>query len=237
MDNKKLEELLLTVQKPGRYVGGEWNAVKKEWTAERLKFLLAFPDVYEIGMSNLGMKILYGILNGRDDCLCERIFSPWPDFESVLRNNSIGLFSLESRRPLKDFDIIGFSLAYELSYTNVLNILDLGGIPKMSSERSEADPLIIAGGPASFNPEPMADFIDAFVIGDGEEVVGEIVETCSGFRVQGTGYRKKLLRKLAAIKGIYVPALYKVDYNDDGSIKRFYPAEEGIPAKIEKRIV
>ena len=233
MDKQKFEELLLTVQKPGRYIGGEWNAVKKEWTQDRVKFLLAFPDVYEVGMSNLGMKILYGILNGHSDCLCERTFSPWPDFESVLRNNKIELFSLESRRPIRDFDIIGFSLAYELSYTNVLNILDLGGVSKMSAERSDSDPLVIAGGPACFNPEPMADFIDAFVIGEGEEVVGEIVEACKG----QAGSRKKLLRKLAEIKGVYVPSLYKVEYNEDGTIKKFFAEEAGLPSKIEKRIV
>ena len=185
MDMQKLDELLLTVQKPGRYVGGEWNSVKKEWTPDKVKFLLAFPDVYEIGMSNLGVKILYGVLNGRDDCLCERTFSPWRDFEAVLRNNQIELFSLESRRPIKDFDIIGFSLAYELSYTNVLNLLDLGGITRIASERSDDEPLVIAGGPACFNPEPMADFMDAFVIGDGEEVVGEIVDTWKETRDQG----------------------------------------------------
>ncbi len=237
MDNKKLEELLLTVQKPGRYVGGEWNAVKKEWAPDKVKFLLAFPDVYEIGMSNLGTKILYGILNGRDDCLCERTFSPWSDFESVLRDNKIELFSLESRRPIKDFDIIGFSLAYELSYTNVLNILDLGGIPKMSSERSDADPLIIAGGPASFNPEPMAGFIDAFVIGEGEEVIGEIVDMFKVTGDQKPATRKELLRKLSAIEGVYVPSLYETEYNEDGTIKKFFPTEDGIPDKVGKRIV
>ena len=237
MDTKKLEELLLTVQKPGRYTGGEWNSVKKEWTQDKVKFLLAFPDVYEVGMSNLGIKILYGILNGRDDSLCERVFAPWRDFEAVLRNNSIDLFSLESRKPVKDFDIIGFSLAYELSYTNVLNILDLGGITKLSAQRSDDEPLVIAGGPVSFNPEPMTDFIDAFVIGEGEEVVNEIVETYKGSRVQGPGSRKKILRELAKIKGVYVPSFYKVSYNADGTIGEFAPIEEGIPARIEKRMV
>ena len=236
MDNKKLEELLLTVQKPGRYVGGEWNSVKKEWASDKIKFLLAFPDVYEIGMSNLGIKILYGILNNRDDCLCERVFAPWRDFESVLKDNKIDLFSLESRRPVKDFDILGFSLAYELSYTNILNILDLGGITKISSERSDDEPLIIAGGPAAFNPEPMADFIDAFVIGDGEEAVGEIVEAFKRSRRREPGGRKKLLRRLADIKGVYVPSLYGVEYNGDGIIKKFFPTEKGVPQKIEKRI-
>ena len=238
MDNKKLEELLLTVRKPGRYIGGEWNAVRKEWTPDRVKFLLAFPDVYEVGMSNLGMRILYGILNNRDDCLCERTFSPWTDFEKVLRENSIDLFSLESRKPIKDFDIIGFNLSYELSYTNVLNILDLGGISKIAAERQDDEPLIIAGGPAAFNPEPMADFFDAFLIGDGEEAIGEIVEAYKSTRAQEQkNARKELLKKLAQIRGIYVPSLYEVDYNEDGTIKKFSPKEEGVSTQIEKRTV
>lgn len=230
---KNLDELLLTVQKPGRYTGGEWNAVKKDWTAGRVKVLLAFPDLYEIGMSYLGMKILYGLLNGRDDCLCERAFSPWPDFEKVLRDNGISIFSLESRKPIREFDIIGFSLAYELTYTNVLNILDLGGIPAWSHERTGEHPLIIAGGPSCYNPEPMAGFIDAFVIGDGEETAGEIVEVYKRFK----GDRKAMLRNLAKIDGVYVPSLYKIEYNDDRTIKSFSPAEDGVPANIRKRFV
>ncbi|MDD5428530.1 MAG: TIGR03960 family B12-binding radical SAM protein [Candidatus Omnitrophica bacterium] len=237
MDTQKLEELLLTVRKPARYTGGEWNAVKKEWTPDKVKILLAFPDVYEIGMSNLGMKILYGILNRRDDCICERVFSPWSDFETVLRDNKIELFSLESRKAVKDFDIVGFSLAYELSYTNVINILDLGGVTKRSAERSDDEPLVIAGGPASFNPEPMADFIDAFVIGDGEEAAVEIAEAVKDLKAKGQRTRKELLRRLSLIKGVYVPSLYKVEYNEDGTIQKFCPAEEGVPEKIEKRTV
>ncbi|MFA6321781.1 MAG: TIGR03960 family B12-binding radical SAM protein [Candidatus Omnitrophota bacterium] len=236
MDKQKLEELLLTVQKPGRYAGGEWNAVRKDWTPDKVKFLLAFPDVYEVGMSNLGLKILYGILNGRADCLCERVFSPWSDFEAVLRSNNIELFSLESRKPIKEFDIIGFSLAYELSYTNILNIIDMGGIAVRSSERADGDPLIIAGGPAAFNPEPMTDFIDAFVIGDGEEAVGEIIETYKISKSSSGSSRKELLRAISRIKGVYVPSFYNVEYSDDGTIKKFYTAEEGVPAKIEKRV-
>lgn len=237
MDNQKLEELLLTVRKPGRYVGGEWNAIKKEWSADKIKFLLAFPDVYEVGMSNLGLKILYGILNGRNDCLCERVFAPWIDLETVLRDNKIELFSLESRKPLKDFDIIGFSLAYELSYTNILNILDLGGVTKKSIERSIDEPLVIAGGPAAFNPEPMADFIDAFVIGDGEEAIGDVVEAYKMAKAKGCGARKDLLKAIAQIKGVYVPSLYNVEYNETGTIKKFSPVGDGVPDRIEKRTV
>ena len=240
-----LDELLLTVQKPGRYIGGEWNAVKKEWTGDKVKVLLAFPDTYEVGMSYLGMKILYGILNARPDCLAERVFSPWIDFEAVLRNNKIPLFSLESRKPIKDFDIIGVCLTYELGYSNLLNLLDLGGIPKRSSERSDDDPIILAGGPSCYNPEPVSDFVDAFLIGDGEEAIGEIVEAYKGSRViprlrsgqEGQGSRKKVLREMAKIKGVYVPSLYKVEYNSDNTIKNFSPIYEDIPSVIEKRVV
>ncbi|MFA5256464.1 MAG: B12-binding domain-containing radical SAM protein, partial [Candidatus Omnitrophota bacterium] len=230
MDN--LNELLLQVQKPARYIGGEWNMVKKDWTADRVKVLLAFPEVYEVGMSYLGLKILYGILNKRDDCLCERVFSPWADFEDILRKNRMSLFSLESRRAIKEFDIIGISLAYELNYTNVLNLLDLGGVPIRSSERGEDDPIVIAGGPACYNPEPMSEFIDAFVIGDGEEVVCEIIDA---FKLNLN--RGKLLKELAKIPGVYVPSLYETAYNNDGTIKSFLPKEKDLPLKIQKRVV
>lgn len=237
MNTEKMNELLLTVQKPGRYVGGEWNAVKKEWTDDKVKVLLAFPDLYEVGMSYLGIKILYGILNNRSDCLCERVFSPWVDFEEVLRKNQLSLFSLESRRPLKEFNIIGISLAYELSYSNLLNILDLGGIPLRSAERSEKDPIVIAGGPSCYNPEPVAEFIDAFLIGDGEEAINEIVDLYKEARSSGSGKRSDILHRLSRIKGVYVPSLYRVDYNENGTIKSFRPTAEGVPEKIEKRIV
>ncbi|MDD5174546.1 MAG: TIGR03960 family B12-binding radical SAM protein [Candidatus Omnitrophica bacterium] len=230
MDN--LKELLMQVQKPARYIGGEWNMVKKDWTADRVKVLLAFPEVYEVGMSYLGLKILYGILNKRDDCLCERVFSPWADFEDILRKNRMSLFSLESRRAIKEFDIIGISLAYELNYTNVLNLLDLGGVPIRSSERGEDDPIVIAGGPACYNPEPMSEFIDAFVIGDGEEVVCEIIDA---FKLNLN--RGKLLKELAKIPGVYVPSLYETAYNNDGTIKSFLPKEKDLPRKIQKRVV
>ena len=232
-----LDELLLQVQKPARYIGGEWNAVKKEWTDDKIKVCLAFPEVYEVGMSYLGLKILYGILNKRDDCLCERVFSPWPDFEEALRKNNIDIFSLESRKPIKEFDIIGFSLAYELNYTNTLNLLDLGGIPLRTSERSDKDPLIIAGGPTCFNPEPMAEFIDAFIIGDGEEAILDVIETYKRSRVQGPGSRKKLLLELSRINGVYVPSLYQVEYNNDGTVKNFLPREKNVPERIKKRVV
>ncbi len=235
-----LGELLLTVQKPARYTGGEWNSVKKEWAPDAVKVLLAFPDVYDVGMSYLGMRILYGLINKRDDALCERVFAPWPDFEALLRNNGICLPSLESKKPLKEFDIVGFSLAYELTYTNVLNMLDLGGVPVRASGRGDNDPLIIAGGPSCYNPEPISDFIDAFVIGDAEEAMPEVIDVYKRAKIAclpGRQARKELLRQLAKIKGVYVPSLYKVEYNEDGTIKSFSTAEEGVPVKVEKRIV
>ncbi|MDP2913162.1 MAG: TIGR03960 family B12-binding radical SAM protein [Candidatus Omnitrophota bacterium] len=233
-----LGELLLTVKKPGRYAGGEWNSVKKEWSDGMIKVLLAFPDLYEIGSSYLGIKILYGILNARDDCLCERAFSPWQDFEEGLRKNKISLFSLESRHPIRAFDIIGFSLAYELTFTNVLNMLDLGNIPVRSRDRTDDDPLIIAGGPSCYNPEPMAEFIDAFLIGDGEEAMPEIIEAYKASRRQGVKTpRQELVRRLARIEGVYAPSLYKVEYNYDRTIKKFSPVEDCVPDRITKRVV
>jgi radical SAM family uncharacterized protein len=220
------------VQKPARYIGGEWNMVRKEWADDKVKVLLAFPEIYEVGMSYLGLKILYGILNKRDDCLCERVFSPWADFEDILRKNKMDLFSLESRKPMKEFDIIGISLAYELNYTNCLNMLDLGGIPIKTSERGEDDPIVIAGGPACYNPEPMSEFIDAFIIGDGEEVIGEAIDA-----YKRPLSRKTLLKELAKIPGVYVPSLYETTYNNDGTIKSFLPREADLPLKIKKRVV
>jgi len=245
-------ELLKLVQKPGRYIGEEHNAVKKDWGSARLRFLLAFPDIYEVGASYLGMKILYGILNELDGCLCERAFAPWPDMERALRDRRVPLFSLESKMPIGDFDVIGFSLAYELNYANVVNMLDLGGVPKRSSERRDGDPLVIAGGPSCFNPEPMAEIVDAFVIGDGEEAIVDVADVCrqhvNAVPVPPTGGRdglarrggmtgrKALLRKLAGLAGVYVPSLYHVVYGDAGTVRSFSP-EEGVPSRVEKRVV
>ncbi|MFC1577337.1 TIGR03960 family B12-binding radical SAM protein [Candidatus Omnitrophota bacterium] len=236
--DERIERNLLKVQKPARYIGGEWNSVCKEWTAGRVKVALCFPDVYEIGMSYLGLKIIYGLLNERDDALCERSFAPWHDMEAVMRAEGIKLYGLESKRPLSEYDIVGFSFAYELNYTNCLNMLDLGGIPKKSAERSDGDPLVIAGGPSCFNPEPMADFIDAFVIGEGEEVINEVVDAYKDSRACGQrrAGRAELLRKLAGIEGVYVPSLYSVSYDEKGALLGFIP-KEGAPARIRKRSV
>ncbi|MDP8231006.1 MAG: radical SAM protein [Candidatus Gorgyraea atricola] len=199
-----------TILKPGRYINKEWNAVHKEWTSDRLKVALCFPDIYEIGMSHLGMKIIYGLLNSKKDILCERVFSPWVDMERKMRTEGTVLTSLESRRPLKDFDILGFSLQYEMSFVDVLNILELGEIPLRSADRGDEHPLVIAGGPCAFNPEPMADFVDAFVIGEAEEAVLEITGIIRDKGHPSTslgtgGTRDKVLRELAKIKGVYVP--------------------------------
>ncbi len=201
------DELFLAVEKPSRYTGGEVNAVREDDGACRLRFALAFPDAYEVGMSHLGLQILYAVLNGLSGVRCERCYAPWPDMEAQLRSRRLPLCSLESQRPLAAFDIVGFSLQYELSYTNVLMMLDLGGIPLRREDRTESDPLIIAGGPSAFNPAPMSAFIDAFVIGEGEEAVGEITASVMAIRARG-GKRREQLEALAGISGVYVPAVH-----------------------------
>ncbi len=227
------EEILLNVQKPARYIGCELNSVKKNWEKIRTKIALVFPDIYEVGMSHLGLKILYHLLNDKVDVLCERAFSVGVDFEKILREKNIPLYSLESYRPLSDFDILGFSLSYELTYTNVLNILDLAKIPLFSKDREEKFPLIIAGGECSFNPEPLSHFIDAFVVGEGEEVILEIIEVHCRFKEN----KHNLLFNLAKIPGVYVPLFYEVEYFPEGLIKKIYPREKKVPDKIKKRYV
>ncbi len=227
-------EILHKVIRPGRYTGGEWNSVVKEWDSTPVKIALAYPDTYEIGMSNMALPILYEILNGEADVLAERVYAPWVDMESELCEHNIPLFSLESKRPLKDFDIIGFSLGYELGYTNVLNMLDLAGIPVLASDRDDSHPLIIAGGSCCLNPEPIADFIDAFVIGDGEEVILEFLDMYRG--VKGRG-KKELLKKLAKVEGVYIPSFYDVQYDKDGFIKDFKPNVPEASPKIKRRLV
>jgi radical SAM family uncharacterized protein/radical SAM-linked protein len=223
------------VSKPSRYLGREVNAVRKDPSAVRTTVALAFPDTYEIGMSHLGLQILYRTLNDRSDTAAERVFAPWLDMEARLRKRGWPLHSLESGRPLAAFDIVGFSLQYELSYTNLLNMLDLGGIPLHSDERGERDPLVLAGGPGAFNPEPLADFLDAVLLGDGEEAVHEIVETHQAWKGSGSS-RAVLLEALARIPGVYVPSLVRVDYHPDGRI-RALAGPDGRPARIKKRVV
>ena len=233
---QKLDRILPTVQKPGRYTGGELNQVVKNWDQTQIKVALAFPDIYDLGMSNLGLAILYDILNNQPHVLAERVFSPWLDMEEAIRQAELPLYSLETKHPIRDFDIIGLSLPYETLYTNALNILDLAVIPLLSSERDIHDPLVIAGGHATFNPEPMADFIDAFAIGEGEEVILEIVEIYEKWKANATS-RDELLHSLAQIPGVYVPSLYQVTYNDDGTIAGIEPTSEDIALPITKRIL
>ncbi|MCL6557900.1 MAG: B12-binding domain-containing radical SAM protein, partial [Firmicutes bacterium] len=201
---QEIERLLQRVEKPGRYVGGEYNAIRKDWNGIPLRVAFAFPDVYEVGMSHLGLQILYAVVNSRPDTLMERVFAPWPDMEALLRENGIPLFALESGRPVKDFDILAFTLQYELTYTNVLNIMELSAINPVAGARRETDPLVIAGGPCAFNPEPLAIFIDLFVIGEGEEVIHQLLDAFIRARREKAG-RQVFLREAAGIPGVYVP--------------------------------
>lgn len=234
IDNERLEQLFCTVQKPGRYSGGELNSIVKEKSAEQVRFAFCFPDTYEIGMSHLGMKILYSQFNSREDVWCERVFAPWIDFEEVMKRENIPLFALESRDALSDFDIIGFTLQYELSYTNVLNMLELGGIPLRAEQRTGLSPLVVAGGPCTCNPEPLADFIDIFFLGEGEESDLEVIELYRKFRDSG-GSKENFLREAAKIEGVYVPSLYNVSYNADGTVAEI-SARGSAPATVKKRI-
>lgn len=219
-----------------RYTGSEWNAVHKPWDGAAVHMALAYPDVYEVGMSNIGLQILYDIVNRCPDALCERVFAPWPDMEAVMRAQGIPLYALESRRALADFDLVGFSLPYELNLTNVLNMLDLAGLPVRAVERSDGMPLIIAGGSGAFHPEPMADFIDVFVIGEGEEVIVEVVDRLCQTRTGGAG-KIELLKALARIPGIYVPRFYQVVYDVQGKLREMIPVIPEAQMPVVKRVV
>jgi len=232
-----LGRILPRVTRPARYIGGEWNSVTKDWDAIDVRIALAYPDLYEIGMSNLGLSILYDLVNRQPKALAERVYAPWVDMEEEMRKASIPLFSLESKRPVREFDIIGFSLGYELTYTNVLNMLDLAGIPVFASERDNSYPLIIAGGSCALNAEPMADFIDLFVLGEGEEVLLELLETFRRWKLEGSHGKQELLRELALVPGIYVPGLYHVDYHDDGTVSRIMPISPEVSPSIRRRIL
>jgi len=232
----RLERILPTVQKPGRYTGGELNQVVKDWASVSTHVALAFPDIYDLGMSNLALAILYDLLNQRADVLAERVYAPWTDMEAALRAANLPLYSLETKHPLSDFDIIGFSLPYETLYTNALNMLDLAGIPLLSAKRTAEHPLVIAGGHATFNPEPMHPFIDAFVIGEGEEVIHEIVDTYQEWRAT-RGSRPDLLRALSRVWGVYVPSLYVGHYHPDGTFSHIEKLDPDAPLPIVKRIV
>ena len=235
MISKEVQKILPLVQKPGRYTGGELNSVIKDKNKVDLRYAFCFPDSYEIGMSHLGIKILYSLANSRDDVWCERVFAPWHDMEEEMRKNNIALFALESGDPLTEFDMIGFTLQYELSYTNVLNMLDLAGIPVRSKDRNDLTPIIVGGGPCVCNPEPMADFFDLFMLGDGEDVTNEVLDLLIKCKKEGAT-KAEFLKQAALIGGVYVPSLYDISYNDDGTIKAV-TAKETAPEKVTKRVV
>lgn len=235
MVKKEVEKLLRKVQKPARYTGGELNSVVKDKNSVKLRYAFCFPDSYEIGMSHLGLKILYSLVNARDDAWCERVFAPWEDMETLMRENGVKLYALESGDSLCDFDLIGFTMQYELSYTNVLNMLDLGGVPVLKKDRSALAPIVIAGGPCVCNPEPITDFIDIFLPGEGEEVTNELIDLLIKHKEKGST-RLEFLRDAAKIEGVYVPEFYDVDYNDDGTVKSV-KSRETAPEKVKKRII
>lgn len=230
------DEILLQIDKAARYIGGEVNAVMKNKDDVDIRFAMAFPDVYEIGMSNLGMMILYDMFNKRDDVWCERLFSPWTDLDKIMREEHIPLFTLESQDPVKDFDFLGITLGYEMCYTNVLQLLDLSGIALLSADREENDPIVIGGGACAYNPEPLAEFFDLFYIGEGETVYDALFDVYKANKKAG-GSRSDFLLKAAQIPGIYVPSLYEVTYKEDGTIESFHPTCEGVPEKVEKQLI
>ena len=233
--DKRLERILPRVQKPARYVGGEYNAVMKDKAQVDLRFAFCFPDTYEIGMSNLGYRILYGVLNEMPGVWCERAFAPWTDMEAELRAAGLPLCALESGDPVGEFDVIGFSVGYEMAYTAMLNMLELSGLPLRAGDRTGLRPLVIAGGTAMYNAEPVADFIDLALIGEGEELLPELVELCRRAKAEGWD-KPRLLRAAAQIQGVYVPSLYDVDYKEDGTV-RAITARDGAPEKVVKRVV
>ena len=234
------DNVLMQVEKPARYTGNEWNMVKKDPKSDGvvIRYAFCFPDVYEIGMSHLGMKILYHLINERNDTYCERVFAPWIDMEDKMRELKIPLFSLETKDPINKFDFLGFTLQYEMSYTNILNMLDLAEIPIRSKDRTAEHPFICAGGPCAYNPEPLAEIIDFFVLGEGEEVINEILDAYKKWKQSADNKtRDSFLDLIAKIEGVYVPKFYEVKYNDDGTINNMKPENSKYPAKIKKRII
>lgn len=235
--NKITDDILYRVEKPSRYIGGELNEVIKDINSVNIRFAFCFPDVYEVGMSHLGTRILYNTINKRKDTYCERVFAPWPDMEKELRDNNISLYALESKDPLRKFDIIGFTLQYEMIYTNILNMLDMSGIALRAVERGNDDPIIMAGGSCAYNPEPLSGIIDFFELGEGEEMMDDVLDVYARHKKQGNFDKKAFLREISKIQGIYVPSLYNVEYNEDGTIKVFKPKFEDVPSKVKKRII
>lgn len=235
MDIRELDKFLLRVQKPARYTGGETNVVVKDFEKASCKVAFCFPDTYEIGMSHIGMKILYHLINEREDALCERFYAPWPDMEEQLKLHNIPLFSLENKKPLKEFDLIGFTLQYEMSYTNILNMLDMSGIPLRSENRTN-EPFVCFGGPCAYNCEPIADFADFVMLGEGEELFGEVIEAYNIWKKSNKS-RKEFLESIAKLEGIYVPSFYDVKYKDDGTVESILTNNEFAAEKPRKRII
>ncbi len=229
-------DILMSVEKPERYIGHEVNSCIKDPDSVRVRFAMCFPDVYEIGMSHLGIQILYDMFNSFDDVWCERVYSPWVDLDKIMREKNIPLFMLESQTPVKNADFLGITIQYEMCYTNILQILDLSGIPLESKDRTDDDPIVIGGGPCTYNPEPIADFFDIFYIGEGETRYRELIDLYEKCKDEGYS-RDEFLIKAASIKGLYVPRFYNAEYNEDGTLKSFEPAVEGIPTKVRKEVV
>ncbi len=230
------DEVLMKIEKPARYIGGEVNSVIKDKDKVDIRFAMCFPDVYEIGMSHLGIQILYDMFNRREDVWCERVYSPWTDLDQLLRDRNIPLFALESQDPVRDFDFLGITIQFEMCYTNILQILDLSRIPLHAADRTEEDPFVIGGGPCAYNPEPLADFFDLFYIGEGETVYDELLDAYKAWKSSG-GSRTEFLERAAQIEGIYVPMFYEPSYNDDGTLKSFAPVNPHAPARVRKQVV
>ncbi|MDJ8926629.1 TIGR03960 family B12-binding radical SAM protein [Clostridium perfringens] len=229
------DDILYRVEKPSRYVGGELNEVIKDPKEVDIRFGFCFPDVYEVGMSHLGSRILYHVLNQIKDTYCERVYAPWPDMEKLMRENNIPLYALETKDPINEFNFLAFTLQYEMSYTNILNMLNMGGIPLRASERTEKDPLVIAGGPCAYNPEPLYDIVDIFQLGEGEEGLNDLLDL---YQKHKDNFNKEAyLREASHIPSVYIPSLYDVTYNEDGTIKEFIPKYDDVPKKVKKRII
>ncbi|MCX0393247.1 TIGR03960 family B12-binding radical SAM protein [Clostridium perfringens] len=229
------DDILYRVEKPSRYVGGELNEVIKDPKEVDIRFGFCFPDVYEVGMSHLGSRILYHVLNQRKDTYCERVYAPWPDMEKLMREHNIPLYALETKDPINEFNFLAFTLQYEMSYTNILNMLNMGGIPLRASERTEKDPLVIAGGPCAYNPEPLYDIVDIFQLGEGEEGLNDLLDL---YQKHKDNFNKEAyLREASHIPSVYIPSLYDVTYNEDGTIKEFIPKYDDVPKKVKKRII
>lgn len=230
------DEILLKIEKPARYIGNEVNSIIKDKSKVEIRFAMCFPDVYEIGMSHLGIQILYDMFNRREDVWCERVYSPWPDLHKVMKDRQIPLFALESQDPVKDMDFLGITIQYEMCYTNILQILDLSGIPLKAADRAGQDPIVIGGGPCTYNPEPVADFFDLFYLGEGEVSYDALFTLYKQRKADGAN-REAFLREASKIPGIYVPSLYEVTYHEDGTIQSFIPRYEDVPAAVEKQLV